>query len=88
MALVTAHGRGRTGAVLAARPGTLPLFFLAAFAITWLSWLPIGLAAGGQLTLPVPDVVLLILGGLGPMLAALLAAGYEGGWLREPAGQP
>lgn len=62
-----------------ARRGGLLAYFLGAYALTWLFWIPAALAASGQLDLPVPDFLLLVLGGLGPMLAAILVSAYESG---------
>jgi len=58
----------------------LPLYFAGAFGITWLCW---GLAAliGRELiALPVPTDLLMLLGGLGPLVAAIgVAARRSGG---------
>ena len=62
-----------------ARRGGLLFYFLGAYALTWLFWVPAALAARGQLDLPMPDFLLLVLGGLGPMLAAILVSAYESG---------
>ncbi len=62
-----------------ARGGGLLLYFLGAYALTWMFWVPAALAARGQLDLPVPGFLLMVLGGLGPMLAAILVSGYESG---------
>ncbi len=62
-----------------ARRGGLLAYFLGAYALAWLFWIPAALAAAGRLDLPVPGFLLLILGGLGPMLAAILVSGYESG---------
>ncbi len=47
-------------------------FFVLAFGITWALWVPAGLAARGALHLPVPALVLVVVGGFGPLLAAVL----------------
>ncbi len=65
--------------VSSARRGGLLAYFLGAYALAWLFWIPAALAAAGRLDLPVPGFLLLILGGLGPMLAAILVSGYESG---------
>ena len=62
-----------------ARRGGLLFYFLGAYALTWLFWVPAALAARGQLDLPVPGFLLMVLGGLGPMLAAILVSAYESG---------
>lgn len=59
----------------ATRPGaarTLLAFFALAYLLTWVFWVPAGLAARGDLVLPVPELVLVIVGGFGPMVAAIL----------------
>ncbi len=57
----------------------LPAYFVGAYALTWLFWVPAALMGHGMLALPVPGFALLILGGLGPMLAAILVSAYESG---------
>jgi membrane protease YdiL (CAAX protease family) len=49
-------------------------FFALAFGLTWVLWVPAGLSARGALSLPVPALVLVVLGGFGPLLAAVLTA--------------
>jgi membrane protease YdiL (CAAX protease family) len=68
-----------TGEAALARRSGLLTYFLGAYALTWLFWVPAALAARGLLDLPVPGFLLLILGGLGPMLAAILVGAYESG---------
>lgn len=54
---------------------TLVLFFALAYALSWAAWAPLVLAArGGRPATP----YLHLLGGLGPALAALLAAAWAG----------
>ena len=62
-----------------ARRGGLLFYFFVAYALTWMFWVPAALAARGQLDLPVPGFLLMVLGGLGPMLAAILVSGYASG---------
>lgn len=54
-------------------------FVVLAYAFTWALWIPAGLAARGTLTLPVSHVVLLFVGGFGPLVAAVaMTARHEG----------
>ncbi len=55
------------------------LHFFVAYALIWLFWVPAALATHDRLDLPVPGFLLMVLGGLGPMLAAILVSGYESG---------
>jgi membrane protease YdiL (CAAX protease family) len=71
--LSTATQAPRTGSSHAALIG----YFIGAFGITWLFWGGVSLSMNGQITLPVPDFLLMVLGGLGPMLAAIFAAAAE-----------
>ena len=57
----------------------LPLYFLGAYALTWVFWVPAALASRQEIGLPVPPAALLVLGGLGPMLAALGVTAWEAG---------
>jgi membrane protease YdiL (CAAX protease family) len=59
----------------------LAAFFLLAYAISWLLWLPSVVGAGGIAG------VLFILGGFGPMLAALIVLRLTGGSVRDWARQ-
>ena len=68
-----------TGEAALARRSGLLAYFLGAYVLTWLFWIPAALAARGQLDPPVPDFLLLVLGGLGPMLAAIVVSAYESG---------
>lgn len=54
-------------------------YFVLAYALSWLFWVPAALVARGQLDLGVPDLLLMVLGGLGPMLAAIAVAAWESG---------
>lgn len=61
---------------------TLPLpwtFFILAFLITWLIWSPGLLATWGLIELPVPFLVIHMIGSWGPFLAACWVIGREGG---------
>jgi uncharacterized protein len=57
----------------------LVFYFVIAYGFTWLFWGATSLIARGQLTLPIPPFALMILGGLGPMVAAIIATGLEQG---------
>lgn len=57
----------------------LSLYFILAYGLTWLFWLPAAGIAQARLTLPVPPFVLMLLGGLGPMLAAIMVTAWEAG---------
>lgn len=54
-------------------------YFIGAYALTYLFWVPAALAEAGRMTLPVPELAFLVLGGLGPMLAAIIVTGLESG---------
>ena len=47
-------------------------YFFGAYLLTWLFWIPAVLADAGQLTLPLPSFAFLAIGGLGPVLAAIV----------------
>ncbi len=74
----------RSGSAADAVQGTRDLltFFVLAFGITWALWIPAGLSSRGALSLPVPALALVVLGGFGPLLAAVLTvvrtAGVQG----------
>ncbi len=64
----------------ASRSRDLLTFFVLAFGITWALWIPAGLSARGAVHLPVPALVLVVVGGFGPLLAAVITvARTEGG---------
>lgn len=54
-------------------------YFLGAYLITWVFWIPAVLADASRLTLPVPSIVFLAIGGLGPMLAAIIVTAMLSG---------
>lgn len=54
-------------------------YFLGAYLLTWIFWIPVVLTDAGQLTLPVPSIVFLAIGGLGPMLAAIIVTAIQSG---------
>jgi len=58
-----------------------PLSFVTAtLAFTWSFHLPVALAERGMLTLPVPSLVLLFLGGYGPTIMAITFTAHAEGW--------
>jgi hypothetical protein len=63
----------------------LTLYFLGAVAITWPCWGLVAIAARQGVTLPVPEEALMLLGGLGPLLAALSLTAAESGGARVRA---
>lgn len=58
----------------------LLLYFILAFGLTWLFWFSGAWGTEGRIVLPIPPFALMILGGLGPMLAAILVTVLESGW--------
>lgn len=65
----------------AARPAVgLLTFFGLSFGLTWLFWIPAGLAVRGELALPVPVLLLMFIGGFGPMAAAIGVTSWTRGW--------
>jgi membrane protease YdiL (CAAX protease family) len=54
-------------------------FFALAYALTWVVWIPAGLAARGTITLGMPTLPLFILGGFGPLAAAVILSARHGG---------
>lgn len=71
-------GTGRNGAGPIGNDG-LTGYFVAAYALSWAFWIPAVLMDSGRLDLPVPSFALALLGGLGPMLAAILLSARESG---------
>lgn len=57
----------------------LVAFFLLTFVLTWMFTIPAGLTARGTISLPVHHLVPFVLGGFGPMAAALLMVGRRSG---------
>lgn len=57
----------------------LVAFFALTYALTWLCWIPAGLAATGRLQLPGPTFLLELLGGMGPLVSAVLVAAQQAG---------
>ena len=59
---------------------SLSWFFLFTFVFSWLSWLPAVLASQGRLSSPLPNMVWVIIGAHGPLVASLVLAHRSGGW--------
>lgn len=59
--------------------GGLALYLVLAFGLTWTLWIPAGLAARGLVDLPLPPTALIVLGGLGPLTAALTVTARSSG---------
>lgn len=55
-------------------------FVAATLAFTWSMHIPVALAEQGRLTLPLPPLALLFLGGYGPTLVAIAFTARAGGW--------
>jgi uncharacterized protein len=53
-------------------------FCVLAYALTWLCWLPLLLARGGSVVLPVSQELLATLGQFGPFAAAVFCAAWDG----------
>ncbi|MBN2047719.1 MAG: CPBP family intramembrane metalloprotease [Anaerolineaceae bacterium] len=63
-----------------ARPGKFPwLFFVLAFAITWVIWSPGVMAALGWFELPAPFMLFFFIGTWGPFIAAMIVTYRETG---------
>ena len=54
-------------------------FFALAYALTWVVWIPAGLADRGTITLGMPTFPLYVLGGFGPLVAAVILSVRHGG---------
>ena len=52
-----------------------------AFALTWMFTVPAGLDARGTISLPVPGLLLVAVGGFGPLVAAVVMAARNDGWV-------
>lgn len=63
----------------ARRAGRLPTFFALAYALTWAVWIPAGLADRGWFTLGTSTFPLYVLGGFGPLVAAVILSARHGG---------
>lgn len=64
----------------AGRASDVRWFFVVAFVWTWTAWVPAGLSERGIFDLPVPMLLLMLIGGLGPMAAAIImTAARQGG---------
>jgi membrane protease YdiL (CAAX protease family) len=57
----------------------LATYFILAYAISWAFWLPLAASSHGLIPVRLPGTVFYSLAALGPLLAALLASGLEGG---------
>ena len=57
----------------------LPRFFVLAYVLTWVVWIPAGLADRGTITLDMPTFPLYVLGGFGPLAAAVILSARHGG---------
>ena len=57
----------------------LPTFFALAYALTWVVWIPAGLADRGSIPLGIPTFPLYVLGGFGPLAAAVILSARHGG---------
>ncbi|MEV6276235.1 type II CAAX endopeptidase family protein [Nocardia sp. NPDC051832] len=55
-------------------PRPIIVYFTLAFVLTWMWWIPAALIERGTLPLDLPWLALMIPGGLGPLLAALICA--------------
>src|SRR6266545_3200777 len=71
--------------ILIAAPAQRPCrpllaFVAATLAFTWSFHIPVALAEHGRLTLPLPPLALLVLGGYGPTLMAILFTARADGW--------
>ena len=61
--------------------GRYPLvtYFVLAYAISWAFWLPLAASSRGLIPVQLPAMVFYSLAALGPVLAAVIASGIEGG---------
>ena len=55
-------------------------YFVLAYAIAWLFWLPLAASSRGLIPVRLPATVFYSLAALGPLLAAVIMSGVEGGW--------
>lgn len=72
-----AHGISTIKAAASKRALGVALYLGGTFAITWFFWGLLILSANGWMSLPLPPTILMIAGGMGPLVAALLAAFVE-----------
>ena len=56
-------------------------FFLLAFGFSWLFWLPAVLASFGLFPLALPNMVWVVIGAHGPLVASLALSYKSGGWV-------
>jgi uncharacterized protein len=64
---------------LPARSGSLVVFFLLAFGISWVVWIPTALASYGLISVQIPPGISGLLGAFGPLIATLVATAiYDG----------
>ncbi len=56
-------------------------FFTLAFGFSWLFWLSPVLSSLGVLSLPIPNMVWVIIGAHGPLFAAVILTSKSGGWV-------
>jgi len=56
------------------------LFFILAFGFSWLFWLWPVLASLGVLSLPIPNMVWVVIGAHGPLFASAVLTSRSGGW--------
>lgn len=73
------HGPAPEKTAATQEPRTLIAFFLLAFGISWLVWIPAALAARGLISFPLSSSVVGLLGSFGPSLAALLVTAVIAG---------
>jgi membrane protease YdiL (CAAX protease family) len=73
-----ARRAGSAGAATGARLQGVVLYFLVTYALMLLFGGLAVLESRGAVTLPVPPVGLLAIGGMGPLVAAVIAAAYDG----------
>jgi membrane protease YdiL (CAAX protease family) len=57
----------------------LVTYFVLAYAISWAFWLPLAASSHGLIPVRLPAVVFYNLAALGPLLAAIIVSGIEGG---------
>ena len=75
----------RASVTIAAPPATpvharLQLYFVFAYVFTWLCWGLVALSTRQMFGLPISADLLMLLGGLGPLVAALGIVTFESGW--------